>query len=503
MTSPHTFRQVDDRGGGGGAPSRRRALGLMGGAAAAAFLSGCAVVSVPNGVSTVGLSKGAAPGRKKNIEVYNNQGAPTGMGVVEMAKAFEASHPDIGVKVTYSPIVTQDVQPKLLTAIAGGQPPDVGMVGQEYVPMWSRLGMMEELTPMVHAAGIKETDYAGIAGPRAWIDNRVWALQWEGDPNFPLFWNKDLFEKAGLDPDTPPTFVTDTGNAADKQKTVDYYAGKLLKHTGGLISQIAIVPWDVYGFANSMYTWGFSFGGKFLSADGTKLTPEHPLNIKALQWMTAYAKAAGGVAKLATTPPGLTLHPFAGGHIGMAPLVGANFQAIRTAQPKMRIGGGLLPYQPPGASAAGQGAWLGGWSFFIPKGARDPEAAWEFIRWTTATNAGATAEYKKVGYIPVYSNSDGLRAARTDPNMAPYWKTLMSLKNQRPLTPGTSLLANSMEKYVSSAVFGQMSAEDALHTAGKEANDFWQAFNKQVGTQLTQAKAMALLRHGNGQVNSA
>lgn len=453
--------------------SRRRALGVLGGASAAALLSGCAVTSIPTTVSDVGLSKHPAPGRKTVIEMYNCQGAPTGQGVVEMAKAFEKANPDIGVRVTYSPVVQQDVQPKLLTAIAAGSPPDVGMVGSEYAQQWSQLDMMIELTRYAKRDGVTPDRFVTkAAAQKTWQSGKMWTLQWEADPNFPLFWNKDLFEQAGLDPDKPPTTIDE----------VDEFSKKMLKRKGGLITQIGMIPWQTYGFANSMYTWGFAFGGQFYDPEKNVLTPDHEMNVKALEWMVKYAKDMGGAQNVATTPPGLTVHPFGGGHIGMSPLVAANYQSIRQALPKMKIGSGLLPYQPPGAHSPGQGAWLGGWSFFVPKGARNPDAAWRFMRWCCATAAGTEAMWKNIGYLPVYKDTPALDEARTSKDMSPYYTALMSITNVRPAVPASSVLSNAMEKNVSEAIFGQLTPLQALRASKDAAMEEWKRFERQVGS---------------------
>src|SRR5690606_38374013 len=112
--------------------------------------------------------------------------------------------------------------------------------------------------------------------------------------------NKKLFESVGLDPDKQPETVEE----------LEEYSAKLLKKDGPNVTQIGTIPWDWYGYSNSMFTWGWSFGGSFYDKEKELATPDHDNNIRALEWLVKYAKSVGGAERVTVTPPGLQFHPF-------------------------------------------------------------------------------------------------------------------------------------------------------------------------------------------------
>ena len=184
---------------------------------------------------------------------------------------------------------------------------------------------------------------------------KVWQMPFCVDPNFPLFWNKDLFKESGLDPEKGPVNIDE----------VNEFSKKINKVEDGKVTRIGMVPWWTYGFANSIYTWGWAFGGSFFDEAKNEVTPDDEYVVAALEWMTKCAEDAGGPDQVAVTPPGLGVHFFAAGDVGMAPMVTANYRDVKKYNPDLKIGQCLLPYQPPGESDPGAGAWISGWRLFI------------------------------------------------------------------------------------------------------------------------------------------
>jgi multiple sugar transport system substrate-binding protein len=186
--------------------TRRQAIKTIGLGTAALAFPGCSVMVGPPSAGLSSLGKDPAPGRKTVIEIYSVFGGNDAANWVKLAERYEQAHPDIGVKITYAPASTGGGQdnPKLFTAIAGNSSPDLAHLTPFGTPQWADLGIMTDLTPYLQRDGITED----IFFPSAWHDmnykGRVWQVQWDADPNFPFFWNKDLFEKSGLDPNKPP-----------------------------------------------------------------------------------------------------------------------------------------------------------------------------------------------------------------------------------------------------------------------------------------------------------
>jgi len=447
--------------------SRRQLLTGLGGAALAlstTALTGCTITKGEPPISTLGLSKDPAKrpnGRPRahNLSMYSLWGATVGQGLVAVAQEFEAANPDIGVGITFAP-ASGTVQQKPLTAVAGHEPPDIAQVVTLETPQWAALGIMTDLTDWFERDGLSLDDYFAPAAEAMTYNDRVYSMNWDADPNFPLFWNKDLFEQSGLDPEKPPTTIEE----------VDEFNAKILKRDGGMATKVGLTPWDNYGFSNSIFTWGFAFGGRFRTPGTDDVTPDDEYVVKALEWICESAKKVGGPDAVSIAPPSLALHSFSTGNLGMAPLVSSNLKDIVAAVPDLKFGSTLLPYGPPGGSKPGQGAWIGGWSAFIPTRAKEPEAAWEFIKWWSSTDAGTTSSWKNVGFPVSYKKSSSLALVKEDPIMQAYYDTLVNSTNTRPPVLVADFFTQQLETEVAKAVYGQETPLQALRNV-KAATD--------------------------------
>ncbi len=454
--------------------TRREALKAFGIGATALSLSSCGfTLGKPSATILHAQGKEAAAGRKTVIELYNIFGGNDNVHWIQLAERFEQAQSEIGIKITYAPANGGGGgdNPKLLTAIAAGSPPDLAQLTPFSTPQWASLGVMTDLTPYIQREGLSGNDFF----PVAWNDmnwqGKVWQVQWDADANFPFFWNKQVFEDAGLDPDTPPKTLEE----------VVEFSKKINKSTNGNVSRVGMIPWDNYGFSNSLFTWGWAFGGEFYDREKQVVTPDNEYVVKALEWIANYAKSIGGAEKLTVTPPNLQLHVFSTGNIGMAPLVAPNYRDIKEAKPDMKIGATLLPFQGPGATAPGAGGWLGGWSLFIPKGAKNPDAAWEFIKWVSISEEGTHAEWETVGFPPAYRKASVLQDIKNDAVMGPYYTTLVNAQHSRPAIPVGSFYTNILSQLVGEAVYGQLTPYQAMKQAKLLTMQEWARFNREHG----------------------
>ena len=172
--------------------SRRDVLKTIGLGAAALGVSACGVTTgsqESGGIEAFG--KAAATGRKAVVELYNVFGGEENQNWIRLARMFEETQPDIGVQITYAPAGGGGGgdNPKLLTAIAGGTPPDLAQLTPFSTPQWAELGVMTDLTEYFAQRELGEDAFF----PAAWNDmnwrGKQWQIQWDADPNFPFFWN--------------------------------------------------------------------------------------------------------------------------------------------------------------------------------------------------------------------------------------------------------------------------------------------------------------------------
>ncbi|MGW3138684.1 ABC transporter substrate-binding protein [Streptomyces sp. NPDC001139] len=141
---------------------------------------------------------------------------------------FEKKYPDTHVKWVDQP--AEGYADKISADAAGGTLPDVVNVSPDLVAPLAKAGLALDLDKA--AAKYKKEYLAG-----AWASHRIpgmtgtYAFPWYLNTG-PLFYNKSLFEKAGLDPETPPKTYDDL--FAD--------ALELAKKSDGKVATLANVP---------------------------------------------------------------------------------------------------------------------------------------------------------------------------------------------------------------------------------------------------------------------
>jgi multiple sugar transport system substrate-binding protein len=175
-------------------------------------------------------------------------------------EAWNKTHKD-QIKPTFIP-GDQFVQ-KFSTALAGGDVPDIVAVDLIYVPAYSAAGQMTDITDL--AKSLPFFDKLSPSHVRLGsYDGKVYALPFNAEGSV-LIYNKNLFKKAGLDPEKPPTNWTEMYEYVKKITALGdgnhgfYFSG-------------ACAGCNAFTFLP--YIW--ASGGDVLSADGKTATVTDP-----------------------------------------------------------------------------------------------------------------------------------------------------------------------------------------------------------------------------------
>ena len=104
--------------------------------------------------------------------------------------------------------------PKLAQAIASGDVPDLMGLDLIYGPQFASAGQLEDITDLIGDDPLLETIPEGHRAVATWED-RLYGVPLYADVSV-LFWNKELFRQAGLDPEKPPTNLTELHDMAAK-----------------------------------------------------------------------------------------------------------------------------------------------------------------------------------------------------------------------------------------------------------------------------------------------
>ncbi len=154
-------------------------------------------------VAALGLLLGAVPASpspRVRLEFWTIALQPLLTAYVQdMIGRYERAHP--GVRVRWIDLQFQSLDQKLLSAIAGGVPPDVVNLNTEITIRMAQAHALVDMEAAVPAAA--RARYF----PNIWaslrVGGRAYGIPWYVEPDV-LAFNRTLFRRAGLDPAHPP-----------------------------------------------------------------------------------------------------------------------------------------------------------------------------------------------------------------------------------------------------------------------------------------------------------
>jgi sn-glycerol 3-phosphate transport system substrate-binding protein len=190
-----------------------------------------------------------------------------------MVADFNKSHPDIRVTATYTG--NYDVTlAKIQAAKFAGTLPDIAVTEISSVPVLAALGAAQPLDKLIAASGGKQ--FLDKFWPSMLLncgyDGKVYGVPFQRSTPV-MYYNKDAFAGAGLDPEKPPLTWDELVSVAQKltQRQGDRTA------RWGLELPLEAFNWFYYALT-------YSNGGQTLSADGTHVLWDQPKNLQALQF---------------------------------------------------------------------------------------------------------------------------------------------------------------------------------------------------------------------------
>lgn len=234
----------------------------------ALLLAACGAPQAPVAAPTSApaASEGQATQEPVEISYFTFSAAPDHLDTLDqMIAAFETANPGISVKVETAPF--DQYFTKLQTLIAGGTAPDVFELNYENFVSYASKGVLADLTPLAAAEpGFTERFY-----PRAYAAFSQGGKQYglpQSFSNVVLFYNKDLFDAAGVDYPSPDWTWEDELAAA--QKLTDAEAG-----VWGSYSPVQF--WEFYKTAAQ--------SGCSVLGEGGEVTINQPGCVESLSWM--------------------------------------------------------------------------------------------------------------------------------------------------------------------------------------------------------------------------
>ena len=289
-----------------------------------------------------------------------------------IAKYWAPAHPNITVETKGA----QNIE-SMLTAMAGGEPPDVILSPEtQVVGLWAKQGGIMDMTDFIQAKG-ENLDELLVKAGLQWV---VFNDKYYGLPfvnfNWGLYYNKDLFEAAGLDPELPPTTTDELTEYAKALTIVD---------ENGEITQLGWLPIMFNG--DNTINFAMNFGGEFVDPVTLEPTLNNPKIVEAFDYDVALANEFG-LDKVVGFVTGFTEgdNPFA---LGKAAMFIDGCWMTKFLPEGLNFGVGSIPASDPQYA---MGNNVGTNPLVVPVGAKNPDAAMEFV-YFMSTNPDVAREY--------------------------------------------------------------------------------------------------------------
>ncbi|MBX4959862.1 sugar ABC transporter substrate-binding protein [Rhizobium lentis] len=373
----------------------------------------------------------SAASAAENVEMWVRTGI--GDSFKKVVEAYNSSHDN---KVVVTEVPFSELVQKYATAIAGGQAPDALSMDLIYNPAFAAAGQLEDLTDWA-----KSLPYFNSLSPShvrlGTYQDRVYGLPLSVETSV-FAWNKDLYKKAGLDPEKAPASWDEITANAEKIRALgdDTYG---FYFSGGGCGGCMI-------FTFTPLVWGA--GADILSTDSKAATLDTPEMRKAVDIYRNMVKK-DLVPAGAASDNGTNFLTFTNGKIGQQSLGAFAIGTLVTQHPEINFGVTLIPGVDGKPSS-----FAGGDNFVITKGTMKIDAVKEFLEYIYSMDGQKIMA--KYGSLPTRGDIADKVLEGLDPRMQVGLKAISVAKT--PYTLQFNDLINSANgpwaSFTNAAIFG-------------------------------------------------
>jgi multiple sugar transport system substrate-binding protein len=338
---------------------------------------------------TSGGSTEAGGGPKLNkdvsgeVEMWHFWSSPLRRNAIRrVVNICQAELPNVKVTEVAKPF--GDIWTANTAAVAAGSGmPDVIVADRPKLPQDAANGIYTDLQDMATRDGITGEEFWPFTWQQTLYQDHTYGLPYETDVRV-LFYNKNAFKDAGLDPESPPKTWDELMAAADKLDK---------KNDDGTYKQIGFFP--LFGNVDPQI-WGYTNDVDWVTED-QEIKIDDPKAEETLNWAKSWVDRYGGWQTVQTFRAGFQSAPndaFMSGKVAMIADVNGYASQLNFYNPRYtgndgqaaRLDWGVsdLPYKTD------KGSWSGGFALSIPKGADGADAAWEFIKCASGEKGAAS-----------------------------------------------------------------------------------------------------------------
>ena len=421
-------------------------------AAAVVVLAACSTASTPSPAESAAPSE--APSASAAVQPVNLvlrycwSGEGEVKAMEQIIQSWNQAHPEMQVRGISGSIKAEHIA----AAVAGGAPPDmVIFCNNSPVAAFAHDGVILSMKPLLDKIGADTSKI--IPASLDWMTYKgdLYGLPFLQD-DWGFYWNTDAFKEVGLDPTKPP-------------KTLDElwdYAKKLTKYNpDGSIARAGFIPDYPGKNLSELYRL---FGCELYDAATQKLTANSPACVAWFDWYKKWHDEYdknGEMTNLVASKGSEDEDLFYTGKVAMG-LFGEWLPGAAYAPnfaPNLNYETAGFPTNIAEDYGAG---YINGNAFFIPKGAKDPEAAAKFGMYLMTDDPSRTMALQNAS-VPQ------LTSLVADPQLAgvPHFKTFLDIANHPktwtdPLISVWQQYRDGLESALDSVLSGDKTSQQAL-----------------------------------------
>ncbi|HLF43006.1 MAG TPA: ABC transporter substrate-binding protein [Acidimicrobiia bacterium] len=395
----------------------------------------------------VGATTTVGAAEPQTITFWHYWDGLNGEVIAELAARYAE---ETGVTVEPTFFGYGDLLTKLLTTGGGAEGPDLAIADLVWMPKLAESGALVALDEYVDAGGVDVDDfYSELLGINRY-GGQLYGLPVSTN-NLELFYNKALFESAGLDPESPPTNWDELRTAA---------AACADPGSGVTGMELYTEPGEGLTWQFQVYLW--QAGGEFLNDDLTAAAFNSPEGAAALQyWVDLIDSGESGVV-----PWG----QFGQGAACMA-MDGSWMVGIWSADPPFEFGTASMPYPSDGNMATNMGGEQG---FIMATDPAVQQAAFDFLAWFTSPEIQVEWD-QRTGFMPVRASvaedPDYLSYIESnEPRYLPFVESQQYARS-RPAVSVYPEISDAFSRELERALLGDASVAEALAAAETAVNE--------------------------------
>jgi sn-glycerol 3-phosphate transport system substrate-binding protein len=420
--------------------------------------------------SAGGSSGGSSDGPIK-VTLWHYMGGGLGEAINMLVENFNASRSDIQVEAIYQGTYDEALN-KMKASMDSKSGPTIMHANDGGTRYMVDSGAITPMQQFIDADNFDLSQFEENILAYYTLDGRLNSMPFNTS-NLIMYYNKDMFRKAGLDPEKPPTTF-------DEMKKI----GQILTKDGVTGISFAIESWNLEQLlANQGAEFVNNGNGRDAPATASVINSEAAVQTVAWWKDLLDSKVAVNLGRKADD----VRKAFSAEQVAIIFSTTASLRALVTsAEGKFEVGTAFLP-KPDNAKPGG--VVVGGGSLYILNNRPEAEqkAAFEFIKFLVSPEQQALW-HVNTGYFPVTKAAYDQQIVKDNMEKYPQFKTAIDQLHATTLNRATQGAVIGVfpearqitETALEDALSGQKSIQDALDQAAKEITAKIEIYNKTV-----------------------